>query len=174
MLKTIGNAAHNLLAAILRIMLIFVIMLVGVDSMSRVYYSYMPISTWVNFKSVEVKDVNGEATVFIERIPVGPQVAVFHRTLIIMYPENTKGCTASILTVLDNPSTETLVAPLRRVLSPTCPDFLGSKVINGVLQVSYIFDFPFGVKRTATRYSNRFSLSYAGGSYRLGEALTAK
>lgn len=174
MFKKIANVTHEFTAAVLRILLVFVILLVAIDSMSRVYYSYMPLSTWVDFRSVTVKMFNGEPTVFIERIPVGPQVAVFHRTLIIRYPDNTKGCTASIVTVLDNPSTEVIVAPLSRIISPTCPEFLGNKVIDGVLQVSYMFDFPFGVKRTATRYSNRFSLSYAGGSYRLGEALKAK
>lgn len=173
-LHTLRTVTRNLTATTLRVALIFVILLIAFDSLSRLYYSYMPISTWINFKSVSVTTIDGDPTVIIDRVPVGPQIAVFHRALYITYPSPAKGCTASVMTVMDNPTTDQIVVPLSSILSDTCPTFLGDRKIDGNLQVAYIFDFPFGVKRMSVRHSAPFSLSYAGGKYRLGEASRAK
>ena len=171
-LDVLNAAVKDFVAASLRITIIFTFMLLTFDSLSRVYYTYMPISTWINFRDVSIENRRGEAYVVLERTPVGRQIAMFHRSLVIRYPEPEHGCTASLLTVLDNPSADTLVIPMKRIVSPTCPDVLNGRRVDGMLQVSYIFEFPYGVKRTATRYSKSFSLEYRNGRYVAGKPLS--
>lgn len=173
MKKKISLLCREFVGAVMRIGLIFLALTVFVDAVTRIYYSYMPVSHWIDLRSVEVREVNGEAMVRIERETSGPLVSVFHRTLFILYPEVTKGCTASLVAVLGSNEEPVINLPLERVLSPTCPDVLRGQEVQGKLQVSYIFDFPYGVKRTATMYSNHFSLRYSGGSYRVAPILPA-
>lgn len=149
----------------LRVAVIFALLITFCDSLTRVYYSYMPISTWITFKSVTVENRGGEAFAVIERKVRGPQIATNHRSLIIRYPESERACTTSTLTVLDNMSDPVIIVPLKRLLSENCPDVIDGRRIEGTLQVSYIFDFPFGVKRSAVRYSNEFGLQYTNGTY---------
>lgn len=171
MLERVKTAVREMTAAFARIMVIFAVLVLFFDSMTRLFYSYMPIETWIDFRRVEVVNVRGEAYVVLERVPVGRQIAMFHRSLIIRYPENERGCTASLMVVLDNPSDATITVPLKRLVAPTCPDVLAGRRIEGQLQVSYIFEFPFGVKRTATRYSTSFSLQFEDGKFVSGPPL---
>ena len=168
------SAVTEAMAALARIMLIFAILVLLFDSMTRLFYSYMPIETWIDFRRVEVKNIEGEAYVVIERVPVGRQIAMFHRSLVIRYPENERGCTASLMVVLDNPNDATLIVPMKRVVSENCPDVLAGRRVEGQLQVSYIFEFPYGVKRTATRYSDAFSLQYERGRYVSGPPISPR
>jgi len=171
-LGILNTAVKDFVAASMRILVIFTFMLLTFDSMSRVYYTYMPISTWIDFRKVSVENRHGEAYVILERTPVGRQIAMFHRSLVIRYPESERGCTASLLTVLDNPSADTLLIPMKRIVAQNCPDVLAGRRVDGALQVSYIFEFPYGVKRTATRYSATFSLEYKNGRYLSGNPLS--
>lgn len=167
MKKKISLMCRDLFGAVLRIGLIFLAMTVLFDAVTRVYYSYMPVSHWIDLRSVQVKEVNGEAVAIIERETTGPMVSVFHRTLFVLYPEITKGCTASLVAVLSGDEDNVITIPLNRVLSDSCPDLLAGRRVEGKLQVSYIFDFPYGVKRTATMFSNLFSLEFKDGVYRV-------
>lgn len=151
-------------ATFLRIGVIFAFLTVFADSMTRIYYSYMPMETWIGFQSVTVENRDGEAVAIIKRKVKSPRVATFYRSLVITYPQHTRACTSSLLTVLDDLDDE-IVIPMRRLLSATCPDALQGKKAEGRLQVSYIFDFPYGVKRSAVRYSPEFSIFYSRGTY---------
>ncbi len=162
MLKTIFN---DIFTATMRVIVIFLILSIGFDAMTRIYYSYMPVEEWMDFKSVLVEERNDEAIAIIKRRPHQKTIAVFHRTLLIRYPDERRGCTNSTVTIIDDPAIDTIIVPIWRMLDDSCPAVMGGKPIEGVLQVSYIFEFPYGVKRTATRYSNPFWLSYDRGRY---------
>lgn len=168
----IEKATLEFTAALLRVVFIFVFLMVSFDSMTRLYYSYMPISTWIKFNDLTVKnDENGIPTIYVERETVGKVVTVFHRTLFVLYPENTRACTASVIAVIDNPEDRVISLPLERAVSESCPQIMKDRTIDAVLQVSYLFDFPFGVKRHAVRYSNRFSVTHDGERYRIGSPI---
>lgn len=154
--------------AIARIVIIFLILSIGFDATIRIYYAYMPIETWMSFQSVAVKMQDGEAVAVINRRPRSQQLSTFLRTLLIHAPDEGRGCTDSTVVIVDNPAVGEVVAPLDRLLSDTCPDVLGSKTIDAVLQVSYVFEFPYGTKRLVVRYSNHFTLKYEGGKYIVG------
>lgn len=172
LIGSLKRAVDEMIAAFLRILVIFIFLLVGLDSLSRLYYSYMPVSTWIRFNDLVVRnDENGVPTVYIDRETVENTVTVFHRTLFILYPGNSRACTASVVAVLDNPNKNTISLPLERAVSEVCPSVLKDRTIDAVLQVSYLMDFPFGVKRKAVRYSNRFSLTHVSGEYRIGPPL---
>ena len=167
----LARASIAFLAAVLRVAVIFIFLLVGFDSISRLYYSYMPISTWIKFNDLTVRNnEEGVPTIYLERETLGRIVTVFHRTLFILYPENSRACTASVVAVIDS-GDKMVSLPLERAVSESCPQVLKDRTIDAVLQVSYLFDFPFGVKRHAVRYSNRFSVTYDGEKYRIGSPI---
>lgn len=171
-MRGVKSAMDEITSAFLRVMVIFVFLLVGFDSITRLYYSYMPVGTWIRFNELIVKnDENGVPTVYVDRETVERTITVFHRTLFILYQENSRACTASVVAVLDNPNQSAISLPLERAVSETCPDILKDRTIDAVLQISYLMDFPFGVKRQAVRYSNRFSLTHDGKGYRIGPPL---
>lgn len=167
--KTLEKAVQNLFAAVTRVVLIFLLLSIGFDSMTRIYYSYMPVETWMDFQSVTVQQSAGEAVAILRRNPKGQTLSVFHRTLLIRYPEERRGCTNSTVTIIEDPTVPVVVVPLERLLSATCPDLIGPNQVDAVLQISYIFEFPYGVKRLAVRLSNRFSLQYQNGKYVVGQ-----
>lgn len=154
-------------ATIFRVLFIFLVLCISVDSITRLTYSYMPITFWMDFQSVHAEMLNGEAVVKITRKPNRLAISTFHRTLLVRYPDERRLCTASTITITEDPSVQTIIIPMRRMLSDNCAISLGVFPVDAILQVSYIFDFPFGVKRLAVRYSNRFSLGYDG-EYKIG------
>lgn len=159
-------------ALVFRVLFIFLVLCISVDSITRLTYSYMPISAWMDFQNVEVKMVNGEAVVLVTRKPNRLSISTFHRTLLVRYPDERRICTTSTITITEDPSVQTIIIPMRRMLSENCAISLGVAPVDAILQVSYIFDFPFGVKRLAVRYSNRFSLTY-NGEYQVGPPRTS-
>lgn len=163
-MRKVNNLIQDAVASFLRVSLIFAFLMVMTDSLTRVYYSYMPIDTWVRFQSITVENRDGEAYAIIRRNVRSPQVATFYRSLIITYPEPTRACTNSLITIIDGPEVEVAI-PMRRLLSATCPDVLQGRKVEGRLQVSYIFDFPYGVKRSVVRYSPTFAMIYSKGVY---------
>lgn len=168
-LKEIFNAV---MATFIRIGFIFVILSITVDSMTRIYFSYMPLDTWIDFQSVTVTNDRDQPVVVVTRKAVSRSISVFHRTLLIRYPEERRGCTNSTVTILDDPTITSVVVPLDRILSDNCAKILGDKPTNAMLQVSYIFEFPYGVKRATTRYSNQFSIYYDGKGYHVAKPLS--
>lgn len=171
MLATVKLWAHEALLTFVRVALIFMVLSIGLDSLTRIYYSYMPITTWMKFESVEVVQ-RDEPYVILTRYPVGSSISLFHRTLLIRYPDERRGCGASTTAVLDDTSVAQVVVPLDHMLSAACPDVIGTMKTNAVLQVSYIFDFPYGVKRSIIKSSSKFSISYDGTNYHVGPPLT--
>jgi len=161
MIKSAKRGAQGFTASLARIVLIFLLLSIGLDSLTRMYYSYMPVDHWMDFRSVNVGQVEGEAMAIIDRKPYSPAVSIFHRTLLIRYPQERRGCTNTTITIVEDNGVDKIMVPLSRMLASSCPDVLTGKV-DAVLQVSYIFEFPYGVKRFAVRYSNRFSLSWDG------------
>lgn len=172
MLGSAKGMVKEIVAAAVRVALIFLVLTIGVDATTRMYYSYMPITTWLDFTGIKIVQEDGEPYVVITRRAVNPTVSVFHRTLLIRWPEDRRGCTMTTTVVADDPDTTTVSAPLDRMLSPNCPDVLGKGPTNAVLQVSYLFDFPYGVKRMVVRYSDKFSIRYDGTNYQVGPPLT--
>jgi hypothetical protein len=170
MITKIRNKIKDTFTAIARILFLFLILCIGLDSMTRLYYSYAPISIWMNFRKIEVKMINGEAVAIITRQVKTQSISVFHRTLLIRYPEERTGCTTSQVTIVDDPRESSIVVPLESMLSINCPDVLKGKTVDAVLQATYVFDFPYGVKRLTVRYSDRFSLSHDG-HYKVGSPL---
>lgn len=163
MVKMTRRYLAEMFAMLARILFIFLSLTIATDCIIRLYYSYMPIETWMEFKDVRVEDHDGEAVAVITRTATRKSVSLFHRTLIIKYPEEKRDCTYAAVAVIDDLTTDTVTVPLARMLSPSCPDTIGIKPVNAVLQVSYVFDFPYGVKRFAVRYSNQFTMVYDKG-----------
>jgi hypothetical protein len=159
-------------AAIVRVVLIFLVLTIAVDASTRMYYSYMPINRWMDFTGIKIIQEGEEPYVVITRRSVSPTVSMFHRTLLIKWPEDRRGCTMSTTVVADDPDTTTVTVPLDRMLSVNCPDVLGKGKTNAILQVSYLFDFPYGVKRMVVRYSDKFSIWYDGTNYHVGTPLS--
>ncbi len=172
MLVATKTLARDFIAAVVRVVLLFLVLSIALDSMTRVYYSYMPITTWMNFESVRVEQRSTEPYVIIKRQPKGSLVAIAHRTLLVSYPEQLRGCSIATQAVLDDTGDDTVVVQLDHLLNTACPDVLGPLKTNATLQVSYIFDFPYGVKRSIVRQSNRFSIWHDGTNYHIGPPLT--
>lgn len=172
MLVAARNALREFTSAVIRVVMIFLVLSIGLDSMTRIYYSYMPISTWMKFAGVDVVQHQDEPYVIINRQSMSPTVSTFHRTLLILWPDNRRTCTVSTTVVTDDTDTTTVSSPLDRMLSANCPDAVGKGSTNAILQVSYLFDFPYGVKRMVVRYSPKFSLSYDGTNYKVGPPLS--
>lgn len=168
MFAWLERAVRNMFAATTRVILIFLLLSIGLDAMTRIYYSYMPIETWMDFTSLEVKMLNGEAVGIVGRRPKGQSLSIFHRTLLIRYPDEVRGCTNSTVTIIEDQTAASVVIPISRMLSPTCPEVLHGEKVDAVLQAAYIFEFPYGVKRLAVKLSNRFSIQYIGDRYVIG------
>lgn len=171
MVQQTKTLSRQFTATILRVLFIFLVLCIGVDSITRLMYSYMPLSTWMDFQSVKVEMVNGEAMAVITRKPNRLAISTFHRTLLVRYPDERRLCTATTVTITQDPEVTIIMVPMRRMLADNCAVSIGTDPVDAVLQVSYIFDFPYGVKRLATRYSNRFSLTY-NGEYKVGPPRT--
>lgn len=172
MLSYIRDVFNTVMATLIRIGFIFILLSITVDSMTRIYFSYMPLDTWIDFQDVTVTNDRDQPVVVVTRKAVSRSISVFHRTLLIRYPEERRGCTNSTVTLLDDPTITSVVVPLDRILSDNCGAILGDKPTNAVLQVSYIFEFPYGVKRATTRYSNQFSISHDEKGYHVAKPLS--
>jgi hypothetical protein len=162
--KTKGLLVSGYFTA-LRIALIFLFLTVFVDSTSRLYYIYSPIDNWIKFQSVSVEMRDGEAVVAIRRTNEQRVVTLFHRVLLISYPEARRTCAASEIAVIDDPEVDVVYIPMRSMLNSDCPVILEDGALEGELQVSYIFSFPYGVVRAAVERSNPFTIEYTNGRY---------
>lgn len=161
------RVAKDIFGAMMRILFIFLILTMGFDSVTRIYYSYMPIERWIDFKSVSVLERHGEPVVVIQRRPHNALTTIFYRSLLIKYPYEKRGCSASALTVLDNPAVEEITIPLKVILSKECKAIIGGMNVNAVLHVSYILEFPYGVRRFSVKNSNMFSIRAVENGYEI-------
>lgn len=172
-----NTAIHNvktITATVIRVAMIFLFLVIASDSLTRMYYSYMPITTWINFVSVEVVQEGDGPVVKIERYPEGEQFATFQRVLSIYLPVRERACGSSIQGVVNETESGYIQVPLSYALSAGCAERLEGRNIEARLQVSYVFEFPFGIRRIATRYSNPFRMTQLNGQFRVDAVLAAK
>jgi len=165
MIRKTSRAIYKIYYALLRIALIFLVLTLFADSTSRLYYLYSPITNWIDFSSVSVEMHNGQATAVITRTAHQRLVSLFHRTIMISYPENRRICTASSVTVMDTPEEDVIYVPLKKLLKEDCEQALKDGPVEGILQVSYIFNFPYNVIRAAVQHSNPFLIGFKNGDY---------
>lgn len=170
MISKIADAVYDMVAAFTRVLLVFMLLIIGTDAGTRMYYSYMPISQWLDFTGVRVYQEGDEAMIEYARNAKSRQVATYHRSLITFFPTERLTCTKSSVAIMETQLQDKLNFPLSTALSENCPELLDGAKVEGVLRVSYIFDFPYGVKRFAIRYSNPFGLQFINGKAVISEA----
>lgn len=164
-MRVIKSFSKSFLAAVLRVIIIFILLTIASDSLSTLWYTYAPMRTWLDFRSVQVVEEDGEAMVKIDRSPTGSHLSIVERVLFVFSPTITRVCSVSSAAVVDEATTGLVRVPLGEVLSRNCPDLMPKRQIEGSVQISYILNFPRGVQRVTTKHSNKFFLSYAGGRF---------
>jgi hypothetical protein len=171
------NTIHNTKsvgAAILRVALIFFFLLMATDSATRVYYSYMPITTWVDFRSVEVTQDGVTAVVRLERYPKEERMIMARRVLSLIAPIREKACGITTQGVLSEGEAGVVQVPLGYLMAPGCIERLKGRSIQARLLVTYIYEFPFGVQRSVTRASNQFLLTQENDEFKVLSPLVSK
>ena len=163
MLSQLSDAAFEIFAAIIRIALVFLLLVVGTDATTRMFYMYMPLDHWLTFSSVRVFQEGETARIEYTRSPNGTQYSVNHRSLLTFYPKDRLTCTKSAISIIEPSLPDTLSFNLKSALADNCEELLDGKPVEGRMRIAYIFEFPFGVKRMAIRYSNPFRLEYVNG-----------
>lgn len=154
-------------ATVIRVFLIFIFLMLATDSLTRLYYTYMPISTWIDFRGLEVKQNGDEATVFIERYPKEDRMVVVRRVLSVLAPSRGRACGTTIQGVINVAESGIAQVPLSSVLSDDCSERLRGTNVDARLQISYVFEFPFGIQRLVTQWSNPFLLEQQDGRFRV-------
>ena len=159
------NTTKYIGAAFVRVALIFTFLVIATDSMSRLYYTYMPISTWMDFRSVEVLQEGDRAVVRIERYPKEDRMVLVRRVLSILAPVKEKACGSTVQGVVNESEGGFVQTPLSSDVEGDCSSLFQGRAVDTRLQISYVFEFPFGIQRIVTRWSYPFRLTQPNGHF---------
>lgn len=86
MLVATKTLAREIMSAVMRVVLIFVVLSSGLDSLTRVYYSYAPI-TRVTLECIKVERTDNEIVIKRDRFSIWYDGAYYHIGLPLSHNE---------------------------------------------------------------------------------------